>query len=37
MPTVSQQPVAQEIKKEEKKEEKVSEETAAAGLGSLFG
>ena len=34
---VAVQPVQQEAKKEEKKEEKVSEETAAAGLGALFG
>lgn len=31
------QPVQQEVKKEEKKEDKKNEETAAAGLGSLFG
>ncbi|MEK6836000.1 MAG: 50S ribosomal protein P1, partial [Nanoarchaeota archaeon] len=31
------QPVEAKVEKEEKKEEKVSEETAAAGLSSLFG
>ena len=37
VPVVSQAVEAKVEKKEEKKEERVSEETAAAGLGSLFG
>ena len=34
---VQAQAVQQEVKKEEKKEEKKSDESAAVGLGSLFG
>ncbi len=37
MPVAAAQAAPQEAKKEEKKEDKKSEETAAAGLGSLFG
>lgn len=37
MPVAAIQAALQEAKKEEKKEDKKSEETAAAGLGSLFG